>query len=267
MMIALISIPATYPVSGPKEKRGTGGKRRFLLAISQPRRLQYGLRMNVLIIEDDAETGQYLLRGLREAGWDPVLHGTPQAGILEVSSRTFDAIILDRMLPGMDGVDALRLIRGAGIMTPVLMLTARTSIEDRVEGLEAGADDYLLKPFALSELLARIKIISRRAPRVAETTELTIGDLCLDRMKRVVDRAGQPLDLSPVEFRLLEYLMAHPGEVVTRMILLEKVWGYRFDPKTSLVQTHMSRLRGKVDKPFEVEMIRTVRGSGYILDA
>ncbi len=221
--------------------------------------------MKVMIVEDDTETGEYLLRGLREAGWDASWEATAQAGIVAVSTQAFDAIILDRMLPGMDGVDALKLIRGAGIQTPVLMLTARTSIDDRVEGLEAGADDYLLKPFAMSELLARLKIIARRPPKVAEETRLVIADLALDRVRRDVTRGGQLLDLSPLEFRLLDYLMVHADEVVTRTILLEKVWGYRFDPKTSLVQTHMSRLRAKVDKPFDVELIRTVRGSGYVL--
>lgn len=223
--------------------------------------------MHVLIIEDDAETGQYLERGLQEAGWQTQWHDTPQAGILALSSHRFDAVILDRMLPGMDGVDALRLIRGAQVDTPVLMLTARTSIDDRVEGLEAGADDYLLKPFALSELIARLKIIARRPKAVVADTELTLGDLTLDRVQRRVHRGDVLLDLSPLEFKLLDYLMQHPGEVVTRTILLEKVWGYRFDPKTSLVQTHMSRLRAKLDKPFETEMIRTVRGSGYVISA
>ena len=223
--------------------------------------------MKVMVIEDDVETAQYIMRGLQEAGWSTEWHDTPKAGILALSTQTCDAVILDRMLPGMDGVDALKLLRGAGIDTPVIMLTARVSIDDRVEGLEAGADDYLLKPFAMSELIARLKIIARRQPREVEKTELTIGGLNLDRMLRRVTRDGLELDLSPLEFRLLEYLMQHPGQVITRTILLEKVWGYRFDPKTSLVQTHMSRLRSKVDKPFENELIRTVRGSGYIIDA
>ncbi len=221
--------------------------------------------MNILIIEDDPETGSYLQRGLREAGWDPLLCTTAQEGILAVSGRDFDAVILDRMLPGMDGVDALRLIRGAGVATPVLMLTARTAIQDRVEGLEAGADDYLLKPFAMSELLARLKIIARRPTRPVEATEVQVGPLHLDRVKRTAHRGETLLDLSPLEFRLLDFMMQHAGQVVTRTILLEQVWGYRFDPKTSLVQTHMSRLRTKVDKPFETELIRTVRGSGYVL--
>ncbi len=223
--------------------------------------------MNVLIIEDDAETGQYLERGLREAGWKPQWHDTPQAGMMALSSHSFDVIVLDRMLPGMDGVDALKLMRGANIATPVLMLTARTSIDDRVEGLEAGADDYLLKPFAMSELIARLKIIARRPKAVVDETVFTLGPLVLDRVKRTAHRGEALLDLSPLEFKLLDYLMQHEGEVVTRTILLEKVWGYRFDPKTSLVQTHMSRLRAKVDKPFDAEMIRTVRGSGYVISA
>lgn len=222
--------------------------------------------MHVLIIEDDTETGQFLERGLKEAGWTTQWHDTAQAGILALSTHSFDCVILDRMLPGMDGIDALRLIRGANVTTPVLILTARTSIEDRVEGLEAGADDYLLKPFALSELIARLKIISRRSPGpAAPAAHLSVADLTLDRIQRSAKRAGQPLDLSPLEFKLLDYLMEHAGEVVTRTILLEKVWGYRFDPKTSLVHTHMSRLRTKVDKPFGSELIRTVRGSGYVL--
>ncbi|MEL6960846.1 MAG: response regulator transcription factor [Pseudomonadota bacterium] len=221
--------------------------------------------MNILIVEDDDETGQYLSRGLREAGWEPDWRQTAQDGMMAVSQRDYDAIILDRMLPGMDGVDALKLMRGANVTTPVLMLTARTSIDDRVEGLEAGADDYLLKPFAMSELIARLKIIARRTPRPVEATTLTLGPLTLDRVKRVAVRDGVTLDLSPLEFRLLEFFLQSPDQVMTRTILLEKVWGYRFDPKTSLVQTHMSRLRTKLDKPFGTEMIRTVRGSGYVL--
>lgn len=223
--------------------------------------------MHVLIIEDDTETGQYLERGLREAGWDTQWHSDPQAGILALSSHAFDVIVLDRMLPGMDGVDALKLMRAANVVTPVLMLTARTSIDDRVEGLEAGADDYLLKPFAMSELIARLKIISRRPQAAPVQTTVTLGPVVLDQIKHTAQRDGQMLDLSPIEFKLLDYLMQHPDAVVTRTILLEKVWGYRFDPKTSLVQTHMSRLRSKVDKPFDAEMIRTVRGSGYVISA
>jgi len=223
--------------------------------------------MKILIVEDDVETATYVSRGLREAGWDVTWHDAPQQAMLTLAGRSFDAIILDRMLPGMDGVDALRLMRGAKITTPVLMLTARSGLEDRVEGLEAGADDYLTKPFAMSELIARIKSIARRPPMAVEATNLQLGDLRLDRIARQAVRGADTLDLSPLEFRLLEYLIQHPAEVVTRSMLLEKVWGYRFDPKTSLVQTHMSRLRAKVDKPYDQEMIRTVRGAGYVIDA
>lgn len=223
--------------------------------------------MKVLVIEDDAGTREYLERGLREAGWDVTCFDAPKPALLELGGRSFDAIILDRMLPGMDGLDALRIIRGANITTPIIMLTAMSSIEDRVTGLESGADDYLVKPFALTELLARIRSIARR-PALAEQedTVLTIGALSLDRIMRVVRRGDTELELSPLEFKLLETMMIHHGEVVTRAMLLEKVWGYRFDPKTSLVQTHMSRLRAKLDKPFGSDMIRTVRGSGYLLD-
>ena len=223
--------------------------------------------LNILIVEDDAETGQFLERGLREAGWEPLWHDTPQAAMLALSTRTFDAIVLDRMLPGMDGIDALKLMRGANITTPVIMLTARVAIDDRVECLEAGADDYLVKPFAMSELLARLKIIARRPPHPPDIEDITIGDLRIDRLKRQVYRGADLLDLSPLEFRLLEYLALNPDQVVTRTILLEKVWGYRFDPKTSLVQTHMSRLRNKVDKPYQVALIKTVRGAGYAISA
>jgi two-component system OmpR family response regulator len=222
--------------------------------------------MNILIVEDDVETREYLARGLRETGWDVTAFGAPQPALLELSGRAFDIIILDRMLPGMDGLDALRLIRGANVTTPVIMLTAMSGIEDRVVGLESGADDYLVKPFALTELIARIKSIARRPQIVEEVGTVSLGDLVMDRLSRRVCRGAVPLDLSPLEYRLLEVLLQNPGAVVTRSMLLEKVWGYRFDPKTSLVQTHMSRLRAKVDKPFDAEMIRTVRGSGYVID-
>lgn len=225
------------------------------------------MRVNVLIVEDNAETGAYLQQGLTEMGWDVVWHPTPKEAMMTLAAREFDVIVLDRMLPGMDGVDMLKLMRGANINTPVLMLTARTAIDDRVEGLEAGADDYLIKPFAMSELIARLKIIMRRPRPEKAVAPIVIGPLVLDRLKREVRRGDDLLDLSPLEFRLLEYMMQHQGEVVTRTILLEQVWGYRFDPKTNIVQTHMSRLRAKVDRPYDTELIRTVRGSGYVIDA
>ena len=220
-----------------------------------------------MVVEDDAETRDYLARGLGEAGFTVSAFAEPRAAILDLSAHSYDAIVLDRMMPGMDGIDVLKLMRGAQITTPVIMLTARSAIDDRVEGLEAGADDYLVKPFALSELVARLKTIARRPAMAEPEADLTLGDICLDRLKREATRGGELLDLSPLEFKLLEFMLQNPGTVVTKTMLLEKVWGYRFDPKTSLVQTHMSRLRAKVDKPFGHEVIRTVRGSGYVIDA
>jgi len=220
-----------------------------------------------MLIEDDRETAEFIQRSLTEQNWTVTWCDTPKDGILQLSTRPFDCVILDRMLPDMDGLAALQLLRGAGIDTPVLMLTARGGLDDRVAGLEAGGDDYLGKPFAMSELVARLRSIARRQPRSAEDTVFTLADLQMDRVKRQAQRAGHTLDLSPLEFKLLDCLMGHRGQVVTRTMLLEKVWGYSFDPKTSLVQTHMSRLRSKVDKPFPTELIQTVRGAGYIIDA
>ena len=223
--------------------------------------------MQVLVIEDDAETREFLTRGLSEAGWDVTVHDNPQPALLDLGARRFDVIILDRMMSGMDGLSALKLMRGAKVTTPVILLTAMSGIDDRVEGLESGADDYLVKPFALSELIARIKSIARRPEIVEEVNERRLGPLHIDRLTRQARRGDAALDLSPIEFKLLDVIVEHAGEVVTRSMLLEKVWGYRFDPKTSLVQTHMSRLRAKLDKPFDTEMIRTVHGSGYMIHA
>ncbi|MEM6896732.1 MAG: response regulator transcription factor [Pseudomonadota bacterium] len=223
--------------------------------------------MKLLIVEDDAETRDYLTRGLSEAGFSVTPFAEPRQAMLDLGARSYDAIVLDRMLPGMDGIDVLKLIRGAQITTPVIMLTARSAIDDRVAGLDAGADDYLVKPFALTELIARLKTIARRPAMAERDTGAELGDLSLDRITRTASRQGQDLDLSPLEFKMLDFLLQNPGMVVTKTMLLENVWGYRFDPKTSLVQTHMSRLRAKVDKPFSTEMIRTVRGSGYVIDA
>lgn len=221
--------------------------------------------MKVLLVEDDADTAQFIDRSLRETGATVVHFTKPQKALLQVAGGGFDVIVMDRMLPGMDGLDAVRLMRASGVQVPVLMLTARSGLDDRVGGLEAGADDYLGKPFAFSELHARLKNLMRRPPLAAEIKELTIADLVLDRIGHKATRAGTILDLSPLEYRLLEQLMLNEGQVVTRTMLLEKVWGYRFDPKTSLVQTHMSRLRAKVDKPFPTELITTVRGAGYVI--
>ena len=219
-------------------------------------------------MEDNQETAAFISRGLEEAGDAVTAATSAQEGLLAASAHTFDVIIFDRLLPGMDGLDAVRVLRQSGIVTPILMLTALDGIDDRVNGLEAGADDYLTKPFAFAELYARLRALARRQPLVeAETTRLTVGDLVLERTTQTVTRAGERLDLLPREYRILEYLMLNEGQLVTRTMLLERVWGYRFDPKTSLVQTHLSRLRAKVDRPFEIELIRTVRGAGYVLSA
>jgi two-component system OmpR family response regulator len=177
----------------------------------------------------------------------------------------FDVLIVDRMLPGLDGLAAIRAAREAGVTAPALMLTALGGVDDRVSGLEAGADDYLVKPFAFAELVARIGALTRRPAVAAPRTRLVVGDLEMDLLERSVTRAGRPIELQPREFGLLEYLMKNAGRVVTRKMLLENVWEYHFDPKTNIVETHMSRLRAKVDKGFEVELIVTLRGAGYVL--
>ena len=224
--------------------------------------------MRILLVEDNLETAAFISRGLEEAGDTVTTAETAQEGLLTAAAHSFDVIIFDRLLPGMDGLDAVRVLRRSGIVTPILMLTALDGIDDRVNGLEAGADDYLTKPFAFAELYARVRALARRQPLTdAGTTRIVIGDLVMERTSQTVTRANERLDLLPREYKILEYLMLNEGNVVTRTMLLEKVWGYRFDPKTSLVQTHLSRLRAKVDRPFDTELIRTVRGAGYVLSA
>lgn len=223
--------------------------------------------MNILLVEDNDETASFISRGLEEAGETVTHELTARTGLVTAASQSFDVMIFDRLLPGMDGVDAVRVLRQSGVTTPIIMLTALSGIDDRVEGLEAGADDYLVKPFAFSELYARIRALSRRQPLAEEVTRLQVGDLIVERTTQTVTRQGKALDLLPREYRILEYLMQNEGQLVTRTMLLEKIWGYRFDPKTSLVQTHLSRLRSKVDKPFDAELIRTIRGAGYVIAA
>ncbi|MEM1434499.1 MAG: response regulator transcription factor [Pseudomonadota bacterium] len=223
--------------------------------------------MNILVIEDDDDTAAFLCRGLREHGDSVDLRMTSQDGLLAASTGSYDVVVFDRMLPGIDGVDAVRLLRASQIDTPILMLTALDGIEARVEGLDAGADDYMVKPFAFSELHARLRALLRRRPIAQEVIELSAADLVLNRATRKVTRAGKLIDLLPREFAILELLLTHVDQMVTRTMLLEQVWGYHFDPKTSLVQTHVSRLRAKVDKPFDRELIRTIRGTGYQLSS
>ncbi len=224
--------------------------------------------MHILLIEDDASTAAYAAKGLTEAGHvvDVVENG--KEGMVQSIQTPYDVMVVDRMLPGMDGLSIVKALRASGNKTPVLFLTAVSGVDDRVEGLEAGADDYLTKPFAFSELLARINALYRRPnAAVEETTHLRVADLELDLLSRIARRGDQEIELQPREFTLLEVLMRNEGRVVSRTMLLEQVWDFHFDPKTSVVETHVSRLRGKIDKPFDVSLLHTVRNLGYSLHA
>jgi two-component system OmpR family response regulator len=223
--------------------------------------------MKMLLIEDDADSGAYIKRGLEEEGHVVDLAANGRDGLFLAAGESYDVMIFDRMLPGLDGLSVLKTIRTTGVKTPVLFLTTMSGVGDRVEGLEAGGDDYLVKPFAFAELLARVNALARRPPISHVETLLKVADLEMDLIGRKVRRAGQEIDLQPREFRLLEYLMRNAGRVVTRTMLLETVWDFHFDPKTNIVETHMSRLRSKVDKGFSGELIETVRGSGYLVRA
>jgi len=223
--------------------------------------------MKLLVVEDDRETASYLVKGLGESGYTVDRAGDGREGLFLASSGEYDAIVLDRMLPGMDGLALLGALRAAEIRTPSLILSALGSVDDRVKGLRAGGDDYLVKPFAFSELLARIEALLRRGTTAAATTTLRVADLELDLLSRTVKRGGKPIDVLPREFRLLEYLMRSSGHVVTRTMLLEHVWDYHFDPQTNVVDVHVSRLRQKIDKNFERPLLHTVRGAGYCIRA
>lgn len=223
--------------------------------------------MKVLVVEDDMETAAFVLRGLKEDGHTGDHAATGTDGLFLASEGGYDVMIVDRLLPAIDGLTLVRILRDGGVATPALFLSALGSLDDRVEGLEAGGDDYMVKPFAYSELRARMRALTRRGSTLNMETSLRVGDLSLDRLTRKVERAGQAIDLQPREFRLLEYLMEHAGEVVTRTMLLEKVWDFHFEPKTSVVETHISRLRAKIDRPFDSELIQTVRGAGYVVSA
>lgn len=221
--------------------------------------------MRILLIEDDAETADYVLAGLREAGHNVDVARDGRDGLFQASGQDWDLLVVDRMLPGLDGLAVVRTLRAGGIETPVLFLTTLGGIDDRVNGLNAGGDDYLVKPFAFSELEARVAALGRRPRRTAVDTVLRVADLEMDLLTRSVRRAGQTIDLQPREFRLLEVLMRHAGQVVTRTMLLEKVWDLHFDPHTNVVESHLSRLRSKVDKGHQTSLIQTLRGAGYSL--
>ncbi len=222
--------------------------------------------MRVLVIEDDLKAEGFITKGLQEAGY--VVDHAPdgQQGIDLALSEPYDAMIVDRMIPGPNGVAVVQTVREQDIDTPVLFLSALGDVDDRVDGLKAGGDDYLAKPFAMAELLARLEALTRRGKAHSETTQLAVGDLEMDILARKVTRQGQRVYLHPREFKLLEYLMRHAGQVVTRTMLLENVWEYHFDPQTNVIDVHISRLRQKIDKPFDSAVLQTVRGAGYKLE-
>ena len=223
--------------------------------------------MRILVVEDDEQTAAYMVKGLTESGYVVDRADNGRDGLFLATSSDFDAVVVDRMLPGLDGLSMIQALRADRVATPVLILSALGQVDDRVQGLRAGGDDYLTKPFAFSELLARIEALLRRRTGPAVVTKLAVGDLEMDLLGRSVRRAGRAVDLQPREFRLLEYLMRHAGQVVTRTMLLEGVWDYHFDPQTNVIDVHVSRLRQKIDKGFEAPLLHTVRGAGYCLRA
>ena len=219
--------------------------------------------MRILIIEDDRDAAQYLAKGLRESGHSAEIAENGRDGLLRSAVEPFDVLIVDRMLPNLDGLSLVQHLRKTGHATPVLFLSALGEVDDRVKGLRAGGDDYLTKPYAFSELLARVENLGRRRNIRAVATRLKVADLELDLLSRKATRAGQAIDLQPREFQLLETLMRHAGQVMTRTMLLEQVWNYHFDPQTNVIDVHISRLRQKIDRGFEPPLIHTVRGAGY----
>ncbi len=223
--------------------------------------------MRALLVEDDATIADFVVRGLREAGFvvDHVSDG--DVGLTTATQQAYDVAIVDLMLPKRDGLSLIETLRTRGVTTPVLILSARRSVDDRVRGLQAGGDDYLTKPFAFAELLARVQALVRRATRSPEPTTLTVADVVMDLLSRRVTRGGKTLDLRPREFTLLEFLMRHAGHVVSKTMILSHVWEYNFDPQTNVVDVLVSRLREKIDRPFEAKLLHTVRGVGYVLRA
>ncbi|WP_029459952.1 response regulator transcription factor [Solidesulfovibrio alcoholivorans] len=221
--------------------------------------------MRLLLVEDDLEAAAYMVKGLKESGYvaDHVADG--REALYRVAAENYDAVIVDRMLPGVDGLTIVRTMRSAGNHAPVLILSALGDVDDRVKGLRAGGDDYLVKPYAFAELLARLEALLRRGRADPPDTTLKIADLEMDLVARTVKRAGKPIELKPKEFALLEYLMRHAGHVVTRTMLLENVWDYSFDPQTNVIDVHISRLRQKIDKGHDKPLLATIRGAGYSL--
>jgi len=221
--------------------------------------------MQILVIEDDARVAEHIAKGLKTAGHGVALESDGRAGLLRAAADAFDLIVVDRMLPHVDGLTIVQTMRATGDTTPVLILSALGEVDERVAGLRAGGDDYLTKPFAMSELLARIDVLSRRGPAIVAETRLSVGDLEIDLLGQAVRRGGKPIDLTAREFRILAYLARNEGRVVTRSMLLEHVWDYHFDPQTNIIDQHVSRLRQKVDRGFDGTLIHTVRGTGYMM--
>jgi len=222
--------------------------------------------MRVLIVEDDHEAAAAMVRGLTEAGHEAVHAPDGAEGLLAAQKGGYDVYVVDRMMPRLDGVSMVETLRRESDQTPVLFLSALGEVEDRVTGLKAGGDDYLVKPYAFAELIARVEALARRRETGSVQTVLKVGDLEMDLIGRTVHRAGTEIDLQPREFQLLEFLMRHAGQSVTRTMLLEKVWEYHFDPQTNVIDVHISRLRSKIDKGFDKPMLQTVRGAGYRLE-
>jgi two-component system OmpR family response regulator len=225
--------------------------------------------MRLLVIEDDQQVSAYIAKGMKEAGHVVDVANDGKDGLFLATTEDYDAMIVDRMLPGLDGLSIIKTVRGAGKDTPALILSALGEIDDRVKGLRSGGDDYLVKPFAFAELLARVEVMAKRASRTAGEANETILEaqgLTLNLLSRKVTRGDKTIELQSTEFRLLEYLLQQKGQVVTRTMLLEHVWDYHFDPQTNVIDVHISRLRAKIDKGYDTPIIKTVRGAGYIID-
>jgi two-component system OmpR family response regulator len=223
--------------------------------------------MKILVVEDDREAASWLHKGLTEEGHVVDVAHDGNDGLALAREKSHDVIIMDRMLPGMDGLEVIKSLRSEAILTPVLILSALGEVDDKVIGLRAGGDDYLAKPYAFTELLARVETLRRRQGREPQATKLKVGDLEIDLLARTAHRGGEQILLQPREFKLLEYLMRNAGSVVTRTMLLENVWNYHFDPQTNVIDVHISRLRGKIDKDFDEPLLHTVRGAGYTIRA
>ena len=222
--------------------------------------------MKILLIEDDARTAAFILKGLKQAGFTTVHAEDGKTGLFKAKTEEFDLAVIDIMLPVIDGFTVIEKIRAAKITTPIIILSAKNAVEDKIRGLQLGSDDYLAKPFSFSELLARIQALLRRANTASDPTTLTVADLTIDLLSHKVTRGNVRIDIQPLEFQLLEYLVRNTGRVVSKTMIMEHVWEYNFDPQTNVVEARVCRLRDKIDKPFERKLIHTVRGFGYVLE-